>query len=188
MVRNSLLDSFRSVFFSFDYDDVLKAMNIRNSNQFTGVKKSGFRDKAEFEQVKRSGDQAIKNWIRRQMSGCSVTVVLIGDNTYQSDWVNFEIKESIDTKMGLVGIYLHEFRFGLLDNSSYTQPINPLYMHTMPTTLASIANGREQSAGERYNSYTWKPAPKNALMAAFNQNRLGDWVEEAYQISQRPFG
>ena len=122
------------------------------------------------------------------MTGCSVTVVLIGDNTYKSDWVNFEIKESIDNKMGLVGVYLHEFRFGLLDTSSYTQPINPLYMHKMPLTLGGLAAAfpSDQTAGERYKTYTWKPAATNAFMGAFNQNNLGDWVEEAYQISQRP--
>lgn len=39
----------RKVFFSFKYDDVHRAMNVRNSNVIGGVMKSGFIDKAEFE-------------------------------------------------------------------------------------------------------------------------------------------
>ena len=43
----------RKVFFSFKYDDVHRAMNVRNSNVIGGVMKSGFIDKAEFEKVER---------------------------------------------------------------------------------------------------------------------------------------
>ena len=65
------------VFFSFDYDDVWLVNQVRNSGKFVGERRSGFRDKAEYEQVKRRGDAAIKRWIRGQMQGCSVTCVLI---------------------------------------------------------------------------------------------------------------
>ncbi|WP_245004884.1 TIR domain-containing protein [Paraburkholderia sacchari] len=56
----------RKVFFSFKYDDVQRAMNVRNSNVLAGAIKSGFIDKAEFEKVERDGDRAIKNWIDKQ--------------------------------------------------------------------------------------------------------------------------
>ena len=65
----------RVVFFSFDYDDVWRVNQVRNLGAFVGEQRSGFRDKAEYEQVKRSGDAAIKQWIRKQMRGCSVTCV-----------------------------------------------------------------------------------------------------------------
>ena len=54
---------------------------MRNSGKFVGERRSGFRDKAEYERVKRQGDAAIKRWIRAQMLGCSVTCVLIGSAT-----------------------------------------------------------------------------------------------------------
>lgn len=71
----------RKVFFSFKYDDVQRAMNVRNSNVITGAIKSGFVDKAEFEEVERKGDSAIKAWIDKQLDGTTVTVVLVGANT-----------------------------------------------------------------------------------------------------------
>ena len=54
----------RVVFFSFHYDDVWRVNQVRNSGRFSGEQRAGFRDKAEYEQVQRSGDAAIRAWIR----------------------------------------------------------------------------------------------------------------------------
>lgn len=94
----------RKVFFSFKYDDVHRAMNVRNSNVIGGILKSGFIDKAEFETVERAGDSAIKAWIDNQLSGTSVTVVLVGANTDKSKWVKYEIAQSIARGNGLLTI------------------------------------------------------------------------------------
>lgn len=94
----------RKVFFSFKYDDVHRAMNVRNSNVIGGVVKSGFIDKADFEKVEREGDKAIRTWIDNQLSGTSVTVVLIGANTHKSKWVRYEIEQSIARGNGLLTI------------------------------------------------------------------------------------
>lgn len=94
----------RKVFFSFKYDDVHRAMNVRNSNVISGVMKSGFIDKAEFEKVEREGDKAIRAWIDNQISGTTVTVVLVGGNTDKSKWVKYEIEQSIARANGLLTI------------------------------------------------------------------------------------
>ena len=94
----------RKVFFSFKYDDVHRAMNVRNSNVIGGVMKSGFIDKADFEKVEREGSQAIQTWIDNQLNGTSVTVVLVGANTHKSKWVKYEIDQSIARGNGLLTI------------------------------------------------------------------------------------
>lgn len=94
----------RKVFFSFKYDDVHRAMNVRNSNVIGGVMKSGFIDKADFEKVQQQGDKAIQAWIDNQLSGTSVTVVLVGANTDKSKWVKYEIEQSIARGNGLLTI------------------------------------------------------------------------------------
>lgn len=94
----------RKVFFSFKYDDVHRAMNVRNSNVIGGVIKSGFIDKAEFEKVEREGDKAIQNWIDKQLIGTTVTVVLVGDKTHKSKWVNYEITQSINRGNGIITV------------------------------------------------------------------------------------
>jgi hypothetical protein len=94
----------RKVFFSFKYDDVHRAMNVRNSNVFTGVLTSGFIDKADFEKIEKQGEKAIKKWIDEQLAGTSVTVVLVGANTHKSKWVKYEIEQSKARGNGLLTI------------------------------------------------------------------------------------
>jgi len=94
----------RRVFFSFKYEDVSRAMVVRNSWVTQGKEAAGFIDAADFEKVKRQGDQAIKNWIDNQLIGTSVTVVLVGEKTCASRWVKYEIQKSIERGNGLLGI------------------------------------------------------------------------------------
>lgn len=95
----------RRVFFSFEYEnDVSRAMVVRKSNALRGVDAAGFIDSAEFEKLRRSGDGAIKNWIDRQLSNTSVTVVLVGSKTCSSKWVGYEIEASKARGNGLLGV------------------------------------------------------------------------------------
>jgi hypothetical protein len=94
----------RKVFFSFKYDDVQRAMNVRNSNVISNNPKSGFIDKADFEEIERKGDKEIKNWIDEQLEGTTVTVVLVGENTKNSKWVRYEIEKSISRGNGIITI------------------------------------------------------------------------------------
>lgn len=101
----------RRVFFSFEYEhDVTRAMVVRNSWVARGKEAAGFVDAAEFEQVKRRGDAAIKAWIDRQLNGTSVTVVLVGSHTCQSKYVNYEIEQSEDRGNGLLGIDISDIK------------------------------------------------------------------------------
>ncbi|GFO73278.1 hypothetical protein BJAS_P3993 [Bathymodiolus japonicus methanotrophic gill symbiont] len=100
----------RQAFFSFKYKDVSRAMIIRNSWVTQGKQASGFIDAADFEEVKRKGDTAIKNWIDKQLEGTSVTVVLVGEKTCSSRWVKYEIEKSIERGNGLLGIDISEIK------------------------------------------------------------------------------
>lgn len=100
----------RRVFFSFKYEDVSRAMVVRNSWVAQGKEAAGFVDAANFEKIKRQGDQAIKNWIDEQLNGTSVTVVLVGEKTCGSRWVKYEIKKSIEIGNGLLGIDISKIK------------------------------------------------------------------------------
>ena len=54
--------------------------------------------------VEKGGDAAIKKWIREQLNGTSVTVVLVGSHTCASKYVQYEIEQSEATGNGLLGI------------------------------------------------------------------------------------
>jgi len=100
----------RKVFFSFKYEDVSRAMVVRNSWVTQGKEAAGFIDKAEFEKVERQGDTAIQNWIDRQIDGTSVTVVLVGEKTLASRWVKYEINKSIERRNGLLYIDISKIK------------------------------------------------------------------------------
>jgi hypothetical protein len=100
----------RRIFFSFHYDrDIRRVVQVRNSWVVRSEKETQpFLDKAEWEAIKRAGN--IEKWIEQQLSGTSVTVVLIGADTYNREWVRHEIKRSYELKKGLLGVYIHNVK------------------------------------------------------------------------------
>ncbi len=91
-------------FLAFKYEDVSRAMIVRNSWVIRGREAAGFVDAAEFEALEEEGDTAVKEWIDDQLKGTSVTVVLVGEGTCSSKWVKYEIAQSIARGNGLLGI------------------------------------------------------------------------------------
>lgn len=101
----------RRVFFSFHYDeDINRSMTVRNSWVTQGKEAAGFIDKAEFEKVKKSGESAICRWIDNQLEGTSVTVVLIGRETLDRPFVQYEIRKSIERENAIIGVHINGIR------------------------------------------------------------------------------
>ena len=101
----------RRVFFSFHYDnDISRSMAVRNSWVIQGKEAAGFIDKAAFEQIKRQGDPAIHNWIDKQLKGTSSTVVLIGAETLDRPYVQYEIYKSLERGNALIGVHINGIR------------------------------------------------------------------------------
>jgi hypothetical protein len=98
----------RRVYFAFHYErDIFRVNVVRNSNVVLGTEDAGFFDKSEYEEVKRKNPQEIARRLLEKMKGTSVTVVLIGQETWQRDWVAWEIEQSVANKNGLLGVYIH---------------------------------------------------------------------------------
>jgi len=100
----------RRVFFSFKYEDVSRAMVVRISWVTQGKEAAGFVDAVDFEKLKARGDAAIQSWIDGQLTGSSVTVVLVGKYTCDSRWVKYEIAKSKALGHGLLGIDVSKIR------------------------------------------------------------------------------
>jgi hypothetical protein len=100
----------RRTFFSFKYEDVSRAMVVRNSWVVQGREAAGFVDAAAFEKLKNQGDAAIKRWIDDQLTGTSVTVILVGSETCGSRWVKYEIDKSKSLGHGLLGIDISKIK------------------------------------------------------------------------------
>lgn len=106
----------RRCFYSFHYKpDNWRVAQVRNIGAIEGNIAATDND---WESISSKGDAAIKNWITNQMKGRSCTIVLIGADTANRKWINHEIIESWNGKMGVVGIHIH----GLLDSDGKTAP------------------------------------------------------------------
>lgn len=110
----------RRAFFSFHYDnDVTRANVVRNSWVTRGKEAAGFIDKAEFEKLKIQGQKAIYDWIDNQLTGTSVTVVLIGAETLNRKYVQYEILESYKRGKAIIGVQIGNIKnlSGLISSS-----------------------------------------------------------------------
>jgi len=50
----------------------------------------------------------IRRGIRKRIENCSVTIVVIGETTHESEWIDWEIKESLRLGKGVIAIKLKE--------------------------------------------------------------------------------
>lgn len=162
----------RRVFFSFHFDrDNWRSNRVRNSwVTKPSREESGYIDSADWEELKKDGDKAIRRWINSQLVNTSVTVVLIGAETHSRRWVNYEIKRSTEEGKGLLGIRIHNIKnkYGNTDRRG----ANPLNNHTVRNSY-----GIEQTASSFYNTYDW--------VLNSGRNNFGNWVEEAAQLADR---
>ena len=161
----------RRVFFSFHFDrDILRVGQIRNSGIVLapGDTSSGFTDSASWESVKKQGDAAVKRWIDNELNGTSVTVVLIGSETANRDWINYEIIESVKRKNGLLGVYIHNVKD--LNLRTDVQGANPF-------DYIKWNNGQGAPLSGTYPTYDW-------VLNSGRQN-LSTWVEQAAKAAGR---
>ncbi|KJS18753.1 MAG: hypothetical protein VR72_21280 [Clostridiaceae bacterium BRH_c20a] len=158
----------RKVFFSFHFErDSWRAGQVRNS----GVTKenSGFIDAAAWEEVKKKGDKAIKDWIDDQLKGTSVTVILIGKETADRKYVKYEIQKSEEKGNGFVGIYIHDLENK--DKEKEAKGTNPL------TMFYYEKDGKKIYLSDIYKSYYWKKDD--------GYKNFGKWVENAAKLAGR---
>lgn len=160
----------RKVFFSFHYDrDVRRVVQVRNA---WVVRPEGdaqpFYDKAEFEEVKRRVG-GIEKWIEQQLNGTSVTAVLFGAQTYEREWVRYEIKRSYELRKGILAIDIHNVKDPQLGPD--VQGRNPLEYWSVKQ------NGRDVPFTALYRTYDWVRDDGYANMPL--------WIEEAARAAGR---
>lgn len=157
----------RKVFFSFHYEeDINRSMVVRNSWVTQGKEVAGFIDKAEFEKVKKEGKEAICRWIDKQLVGTSVTVVLIGKETLNRPFVQYEIRKSIERGNAIIGVYIHNIKDMITQKTSIKGNPHTIigyydYEGKIPAYFDNICDGIYDYSQD--NGY-------------FN---LGIWIEEA---------
>lgn len=160
----------RQVFYSFHYDnDNWRASQVRNIGVIEGNRPAPDND---WETVKRGGDAAIKKWINDQMHYRSCTIVLVGSGTAGRKWINYEIEQTWNNKMGLVGICIHNLKNILGQQSN--QGNNPFSGFSVNgTSLSQIA--------KLYSPPYWDSKDVYNYIA----NNIADWTNEAVNIRNK---
>lgn len=98
-------------FFSFHYQDVVDfRANVVRSHNATKDDNGGFFDASIWESSKKQGELALKRVINGGLNNTSVTVVLIGSQTYARRWVQYEIVKSIERGNSVIGIHINGIR------------------------------------------------------------------------------
>ena len=130
---------------------------------------AGFVDSADFEEVKKGGDAAIKKWIDKQLEGTSVTVVLIGKDTSSREYIKYELEQSWKKGNGILGIYIHQIKDregnkGTKGDNSF----GPIFTSKYDD---------QQYFFQRFQTYDWVDDD--------GYKNLGDWVEAAAKKAGR---
>lgn len=97
----------RRVFFSFHYQrDIFRVNQIRSIPNITGTAAAGFQDASLWEESKKKGRAVIEKMIDDALYNTTVTLVCIGNQTANRQYVNYEIEQSIARGNGIVGIQI----------------------------------------------------------------------------------
>lgn len=121
----------RGIFISYQRHDVNRArgFNLMTHSRYVDV---NFRGRHLLTPVNSRNPGYIKNCVRNQMHGTSVTVVLLGEKTHQSNWVAWEIRESIKRGNGVVAMRLKDQRAPLPPGSEVAQLLQQAGAEILP--------------------------------------------------------
>ena len=158
----------RRIFYSFHYEsDSWRASQVRNIGVVEGTRPA---TENSWEEIKKGGYRAVKKWIDDQMKYRSCTVVLVGSNTANRYWINYEIIKSWNEGMGVVGIYIH----GLKDSGGYISRKG-----SNPFDYISFEDGQRLSTSVE----CYDPAGRNSQERCnWISQYLSNAVEEAIKI------
>lgn len=96
---------YRIIFPSYDWDDAWLVNQIINLPVVLGKENLGF-IKGVPQEEGLTRDSEIEQWIDRNMHGCSALMLLVGEQTYLSEWVAYEIELAIKRRLGMLLVYL----------------------------------------------------------------------------------
>lgn len=158
----------RRCFFSFHYvPDNWRASQVRQIGAIEG--NQAVSDNS-WETIKKGGDAAIKKWIAEQMERRTCAIVLVGSNTANRKWINYEIIKAWDAGLGVVGIYIHGLKNS--DGNISEKGNNPFDYITHGSSgnkLSSIVKCYNPQGTNSKDRYDWiKEHISNAVEEAIN--------------------
>lgn len=173
----------RKVFYSFHYaKDSWRASQVRNIGVVEG---NAPLTSNKWEEVKQKGDANILKWIQDSLVGKTCLVVLIGEKTSERKWCNREIEEAWRAGKGIVGIYIHNLKDFLGNQSEKGKnPFKSFYIDKTYNYIAKRDNkvdNNEILLSLVCHAYD-PPYTTSKNVYDFIADHIEDWVEEAITI------
>ncbi len=159
----------RSVYFAFEFDDVMRVNNVRNAWKIDHPDSDSmrsFRDRSIWEASQREGDETLKRLMREAVQNTSAVCVLVGSQTWSSCWVRYEIARSVIDNRGLLAVHING-----LNHHQRRRPdllgFNPLsmlgvckshdgkfYLYEQQHVVINVLTGEKEWQWRRYNDHT----------------------------------
>lgn len=157
----------RQVFYSFHFqNDVMRVQQVRNIGVIEGNTPVSVND---WEEVKRKGKASIEKWIDDNMRYRSCIVVLVGSETANREWVQYEILKAWKDGKGVVAIHIHN--------------------------LKCPRNGYAQKGENPFDKFDFGDNKFSKIVKCYNPNpddayndiakNIDSWIEEAIQIRKK---
>ena len=151
------------IFFSFHYAlDAWRVAQVRKHCARSLIAN-------DWESAKLRSKSSIAHWIDTQMGPAECTLVLIGSETSDREWVNYEVSKSWNDGKGILGIYIHALR-DQYGKKSF-QGTNP---------LEKVATD-EFRLSDVVKTYQPRHEDRGDVCSYINRNIAG-WIEDAILI------
>lgn len=153
--------AYRIIFPSYDWDDAWLVNQIINLPVVLGKENLGF-IKGVPQEEGLTRDSEIEQWIDRNMHGCSALMLLVGEKTYLSHWVAYEVELARRHRLGILLVYLDGMQ--RRDGSICQLGKDPLECWSLYANTPGCY---------RVNAYHW--IRDNGI------ENVADWIEDALQ-------
>lgn len=157
----------RKVFFSYHYErDQMRAIRVRDlCLTYPEIDARGFWEIDAWIDASNQGESAINAWIDKELKGTTVTVVLIGFETYDIDYVDHAIIQSCQQGNAFLGIKIHKLED--LGGSHDLIGKNPLHKYR-------IGNEKNSVLSSIFHEQIWHEDD--------GEKNLSNWIKEAAKI------
>ena len=154
------------VFFSYHHKlDHWRASQIREAAPIEGNSPAS---DSEWERVTEEGEFATERWINAQLYGRTCLVLLIGPGTAGRKWVNYEINKAWADNKGVVGVYVHNLKDRLGNQSAKgANPFDRFMIDGGARRLSSVVKAYDP------------PYMTSPDVFKYITTYIAEWVEEA---------
>lgn len=126
----------RSSFVSFHYkNDYWRTQQVLKIGAITG---ESIIPAQNWESVKAKGEQAVHDWIDKEMANKQAVVVLIGSETASRKFVKYEIRKAWRSRIPLLGIHINGLKDS--DGNTSTAGTNPFKQFGFTSGTGSFAD------------------------------------------------